>query len=127
MSKQILNAFAFFPVFLLFGFLTYVASLWRRFVEMGTFVQGKIHKTAILAGGAVVDPACEKTKARMWKLYRYLNVAHLLCYYDIAPHLHESLDEPCCDQMADERDAAVSLSARFATILARKGPLLLQL
>ena len=91
-SGQILSAFNFFPVFLLFGFLTYVASLWRRFVEMGTYVQGKIHKTAILAGGAVVDPACEKTKARMWKLYRYLNVAHLLCYYNIAPHLHKSLE-----------------------------------
>ena len=91
-SGQILGAFNFFPVFLLFGFLTYVASLWRRFVEMGTYVQGKIHKTAILAGGAVVDPACEKTKARMWKLYRYLNVAHLLCYYNIAPHLHKSLE-----------------------------------
>ena len=31
--------YAFFPSFLLFGYLGYSVSLWRRFVEQGTFIQ----------------------------------------------------------------------------------------
>lgn len=90
--ETIMDAFRFFPVFLLFGFLTYVTSLWLRFVETGTLVQGRLHGIAMLAGGAVIDPSCVATRARIWQLYRYLNVAHLLCYYSISPQLHEAIE-----------------------------------
>jgi hypothetical protein len=86
-ASILINNFKFFPVFLLFGYLGYSVTLWRRFVEQGTFIQGRLHDVCIIVGGSVIDPTDNDTRKLLYRIYRYLNVAHFLCYSNLNKHL----------------------------------------
>lgn len=79
-ASELINNFKFFPVFLLFGYLSYSVTLWRRFVEQGTFIQGRLHDICIMVGGSVIDPNNNDTRRLLYRIYRYVTVAHFLCY-----------------------------------------------
>lgn len=79
-ASELINNFKFFPVFLLFGYLSYSVTLWRRFVEQGTLIQGRLHDMCIMIGGAVTDSNDEDTRRLLYRIYRYVTVAHFLCY-----------------------------------------------
>jgi len=86
-ASSLINNFKFFPIFLLFGYLGYSVTLWRRFVEQGTLIQGRLHDVCILVGGAVIDPTDEKTRKSLYRIYRYITVAHFLCYSSLSESL----------------------------------------
>lgn len=88
-ASELINNFKFFPVFLLFGYLGYSVTLWRRFVEQGTLIQGRIHDICIMVGGAVIDPNDSDTRKILYRIYRYVTVAHFLCYSSLNKKLSE--------------------------------------
>jgi hypothetical protein len=93
-AEELIGNFKFFPVFLLFGYLGYSVTLWRRFVEQGTFIQGRLHDVCIMVGGAVIDSSDKETRKSLYRVYRYLTVAHFLCY--------KSLKENYVDKTFDD-------------------------
>lgn len=88
-ASELINNFKFFPVFLLFGYLGYSVTLWRRFVEQGTLIQGRIHDVCIMVGGAVIEPSDNDTRKLLYRIYRYVTVAHFLCYSSLNKSLSE--------------------------------------
>ena len=88
-AAELINNFKFFPVFLLFGYLGYSVTLWRRFVEQGTLIQGRIHDICIMLGGAVINPDDISTRKILYRIYRYITVAHFLCYSSLNKNLSE--------------------------------------
>ena len=88
-SSVLINNFKFFPVFLLFGYLSYSVTLWRRFVEQGTLIQGRLHDICIMIGGAVINPSDNDTRKFLYRIYRYVTVAHFLCYSSLNKSLSD--------------------------------------
>ena len=89
--SHVLSGFGFFPAFLLLGLLTYVVDRWRDFLTNCHTVQARFHDIGVSVGGAVIDPRCEKTRSNLYKLYRYLNVAHAKTYASVCQQIPNNL------------------------------------
>ena len=74
------SLFKFYPIFLLQGYVGYAVVRWREFVQIGYRIQGRIHDVALICGGALARPHEDASKQLAFRLYRYLNLAHFLCY-----------------------------------------------
>jgi hypothetical protein len=96
-ASELIKNFKFFPVFLLFGYLGYSVTLWRRFVEQGTLIQGRIHDICIMLGGSIIDPYDIDTRKFLYRIYRYVTVAHFLCYSSLNKKLSEKKIEDLVD------------------------------
>lgn len=77
--------FDFYPTFLLVGYIAFVANRWREFLANCHSIQGSIHDTALLCGGAMLKPPSVEIRSRLFNIYRYLNLIHALCYKSISP------------------------------------------
>ena len=86
-ASELINNFKFFPVFLLFGYLGYSVTLWRRFVEQGTLIQGRLHDICIMVGGSIINPKNTDTRKLIYRIYRYVTVSHFLCYSSLNENL----------------------------------------
>ena len=54
---------------------------WRQFLNYGYSIQGRIHDIALLTGGSLLSPGADENSRRFaYRIYRYLNLVHLLCY-----------------------------------------------
>jgi hypothetical protein len=78
-----LSGYGFFPAFLLLGLLTYVVDRWRNFLTNCHTVQARLHDIGVSVGGAVTNPQDPETRKNLYKLYRYLNVAHAKTYASV--------------------------------------------
>lgn len=72
--------FKFYPIFLIQGYAAYAIVRWRDFVLTSYAIQGRIHDIALICGGALANPSELRSRRLMFRLYRYLNAVHLLCY-----------------------------------------------
>lgn len=72
--------FKFYPIFLIQGYAAYAIVRWRSFVTTSYAIQGRIHDVALVVGGAIARPSELRSRQMAFRLYRYLNLVHLLCY-----------------------------------------------
>ena len=84
---SIQSSFRFYPVFLMQSYLGYAIVRWRSFITIGYGIQGRIHDIALMTGGSLLRPAHPQSRIVAFRLYRYLNMAHLLCYQAKHPWL----------------------------------------
>jgi hypothetical protein len=82
---RVRNDYDFYPVFLLIGYIGYVVQRWREFMVNCHECQAKIHDVALLVGGAVVGTPNLEMRKKLYRIYRYLNVIHALCYKSVSP------------------------------------------
>jgi len=97
---DLVNSFSFLPVLMLSFGVSREATRWVTFIDLAYATQGRIQEIALLLGGAFNDVntagLAAKRRAAQYKFYRYLNVAHLLCYFGIDPRLQDA------DQVRDD-------------------------
>ena len=56
-------------------------------------IQGRYHDIGVLCGTLPSMPVTESTKKKLYTIYRYLNVMHILCMKSFSPSLKELNDE----------------------------------
>lgn len=71
------------------GYLGYSIGRWRHFMSYGYSIQGRIHDIALLTGGSLRQPGSPDARAFAFRVYRYINLAHLLCYKTKSSWLQE--------------------------------------
>ena len=69
------------------GYLSWTNSRWATFIDYSYSIQGRIHNVGTIAGGAAVDGTRPETKLLLFRVYRYLTVAHFMIYKSRSPHL----------------------------------------
>jgi hypothetical protein len=79
------NDYEFYPVFLLIGYIGYVVHRWREFMVNCHEVQAKLHDVALLCGGAITSVPSREVRVKLFRIYRYINVIHALCYKSVSP------------------------------------------
>ena len=78
MKRKFFFCAQFFPIFLLIGFLNYYVNRWSLFMKLGYSIQGRMQDVGLLVGGGLTDvPEARKSA---FKIYRLLNLAHMLTY-----------------------------------------------
>jgi len=90
--RATIDSFKFLPIFLLLAYVGFVVDRWRLFLKLGHVIQGCIQGTGLLVGSKVPVPVPESTKKRLYKIYRYLNMIHILCYASFIPSWDASRD-----------------------------------
>lgn len=85
--NSMISSFKFFPNFLLVGYLGYTVSRWRGFLSTAYSIQGRIHDLANIVGGALCEPSSAASRAFAFRVYRYLQLVHILCYQPRDPRL----------------------------------------
>jgi hypothetical protein len=93
-TRDITNSFKFLPSFLLIGYVGYSVGRWRKFQSYGYSIQGRIHDIGAMVGGSLKQPEQPETKEFAFRIYRYLNLVHLLVYKSKSPWL--------CDLTSDD-------------------------
>lgn len=88
-ASEISSNYKFYPVFLLVGYITFVVARWREFMVNCHIIQGRLHDTALLIGGAMKSPVSLEDRRKLFKIYRLLNLIHALCYHAISPTLQQ--------------------------------------
>ena len=108
--------FKFYPIFLLQGYVGYAVVRWREFVKIGYSIQGRIHDVALICGGAIANPHERASRELAFKLYRYLNLAHFLCYQS----KHEWLRRLAADQTCVRLGLLTEAEAKVLSPMANK-------
>ena len=80
MVEDLIDVFKFFPIFLLIGYLKYSIVRWSDFIGLGYSIQGRINDIGLLVGGALLNPNSLESRQLAFKVYRHLNLAHLINY-----------------------------------------------
>ena len=80
--QQLIASFKFFPSFLALGYITYALGHWRTFQTLGYSIQGILNTTAVKVGSALTKPEAEVSKQLAFRVYRYVQVIHILAYKD---------------------------------------------
>lgn len=75
----------FYPIFLIVGYLGFVVQRWRAFMVNCHTVQANLHGVALLCGGSTIGTPSMEIRKQLFKIYRYLNLIHALCYKKISP------------------------------------------
>lgn len=75
----------YYPIFLIVGYLAFVVSRWREFMVNCHTIQAKLHDTALLCGGSVLPTPSAQMRRKLYRIYRYLNLIHVLCYKSVSP------------------------------------------
>jgi len=89
---KIYDAYKFFPAFLLLGHTSYAVGRWRDFLVNSHTVQARLHDIAVMVGGTISTPVNKPVRQKLFKLYRYLNLAHGITYQNVSPCLPQTLD-----------------------------------
>jgi len=90
--RTTIDSFKFLPIFLLLAYIAFVVERWRKFLYQSHVIQGRIHDIGLLVGAMVPVPIPGSTKKRLYKIYRYLNMIHILCYASFIPSWGSSRD-----------------------------------
>lgn len=80
--SSLITAFKFFPSFLALGYVGYAIQRWRSFQATCYSIQGALCNVSLMVGGSLVDPSSPESKQLAFRVYRYLQVIHLLVYKD---------------------------------------------
>lgn len=90
---NLISIYKFFPIFMLIGYLNYSVGWWINVLLRGHVIQGGVHNIAVLVGGGLLN--CESLAGRefAYKIYRYLNLVHLLTYMSKIPGLKAVKEE----------------------------------
>ena len=81
------------PTFLLFGLVGQAVMKFKDFLVNMHSLQGRIHDIALQVGGSIKTPNRPETRKLCYKLYRYLNTVHSLCYASTNPCLPQQLSQ----------------------------------
>jgi hypothetical protein len=87
--QAVIDSYKFLPLFLLLAYIGFLVDRWRQFMVTCHIIQGRLHDVAMLAG-SIPDSKniTKKEKKQLYKIYRMLNVLHILVY---KPALRERL------------------------------------
>jgi hypothetical protein len=89
-----LDGYKFFPVFLLLAYTAFLVDRWRNFLIVCHSIQGRLHDIGLLCGSSPDLPVSQETKQKLYTIYRYLNMIHVLCLRVFSPSLkHMNLQE----------------------------------
>ena len=80
----IISNFMFYPIFMITGYIAYVVVRWRDFLVNGHTIQARLHDVALLAGSSPTFPVSNPVKQKLYRIYRYLNLVHALCYKSVS-------------------------------------------
>jgi len=82
--KTILDDYKFLPIFLIVGYIGFVADRWRDWLINCHRLQGKFHDFGLLCGCAVTGPVDIVVRKHLYKIYRYLNCIHAVTYQSVS-------------------------------------------
>ena len=85
--SQVLDDYAYFPIFLLVGHISFTASRWREFMLNCHRLQGRVHDIGMLCGGCLTKTASLAHRKQLYIIYRYLNAIHAMTYNSVSPSL----------------------------------------
>ena len=85
--SKILADFRFLPIFLIVGYIGFVVERWRNWMVNCHVTQARLHDVAMICGGCVSPNPSKQVRARLYKIYRYCNVMHAVCYKSASPIL----------------------------------------
>jgi hypothetical protein len=88
-ADDCLNGYKFYPMLLLIGYMGVETKKWIDLVRKACYVQGRLHDIVMSVGTSVVNPDDPETRAFLYRVFRYLNVAHSMCYKDLSKNLKE--------------------------------------
>jgi len=83
--ERIINGYKFYPIFLISGYIAYMVARWRDFFVNCHTIQARIHDVALLTGSSPTFPVSHPVRQKLYKIYRYLNLVHALCYKSVSP------------------------------------------
>jgi len=90
----ITDGYKFLPIFLLLAYMGFLVERWRQFLLTCHTIQGRIHDIGFLCGSGVKTPIDIDTQKKMYTIYRYLNVVHILCLKNFSPALQQLKVDP---------------------------------
>ena len=92
-------------------YLTYIVARWQNFLKQCHIIQGEINGLSCMVGSAVVDHTCIATRRSLFRIYRYVNTVHYLCYRPKSTALSEAsaVGSSCTDRKAMLADELVTL------------------
>eukprot|EP00978_Attheya_sp_CCMP212_P048480 scaffold527263_cov63-Attheya_sp.AAC.1 len=94
--SQVIDDYAYFPIFLLVGQISFTASRWRNFMVNCHSIQGCVQDIGMLCGGCLTKTATLAHRKQLYIIYRYLNAIHALTYNSVSPSLSVlDLDDYC--------------------------------
>jgi hypothetical protein len=94
--QTMIGTFAFLPAFLMLGYLGYTVGRWRHIFELTLLIQGGVVIPSQVISGAILDHHKEESRQLAWRVYRYLNVAHILCYKNMHQYLKPFVSRISC-------------------------------
>jgi hypothetical protein len=87
------NSFQFLPIFLVLAAFAFLVDRWQRFMVTCHTIQGRLHDIGILCGTLPSTPVTKSSQRKLYTIYRYLNVIHILCLKSFSPSLKELNDD----------------------------------
>eukprot|EP00421_Protoceratium_reticulatum_P006196 CAMPEP_0168361582 /NCGR_PEP_ID=MMETSP0228-20121227/2740_1 /TAXON_ID=133427 /ORGANISM="Protoceratium reticulatum, Strain CCCM 535 (=CCMP 1889)" /LENGTH=496 /DNA_ID=CAMNT_0008374263 /DNA_START=274 /DNA_END=1767 /DNA_ORIENTATION=+ len=81
------DSFKFLPIFLVLAAFAFLVDRWKNFMVTCHTVQGRINDIGVLCGTIPSAPVAKSLKIRLYTIYRYLNVIHILCLKSFSPYL----------------------------------------
>lgn len=88
--KASIDGFKFLPIFLLLAYVAFLVERWRTFMAKCHALQGRIQDIGVLLGGClsvgedskrlIREGLSRSIKVQLYKIYRYLNVIHIINY-----------------------------------------------
>ena len=87
------DSFQFLPIFLVLAAFGFLVDRWQRFMVTCHTIQGRLHDIGILCGTLPGTPVTKSSQRKLYTIYRYLNVIHILCLKSFSPSLKELNDD----------------------------------
>jgi hypothetical protein len=104
---EVLVGYRFFPAFLLLGLLSYIVERWRDFLTNCHTVQARFHDIGVAVGASIVDPSSLRVRKELYKLYRYMNVAHAKTYASVCAALPQSSRACIAQRLLTEEEVKI--------------------
>ena len=106
--SSLITAFKFFPSFLALGYVGYAIQRWRTFQSCLYSIQGSLCAVSLLVGGSLNNPSDEVSKQLAYRVYRFLQVIHLLVYKNRNPwYKLLTMDDFCTIGLLTEEEIKV--------------------
>lgn len=78
--SSFIDSFKFLPIFLLLAYISFLVDRWRTFMVSCHNIQGSLCDIGVLVGSIPEGPVSDEAKKQVYKIYKLLNVVHILCY-----------------------------------------------
>jgi len=85
---QTIENFKFLPLFMILAAFAFLVDRWQRFMMSCHTIQGRLQGIGNLCGSFPTSPMTKLSKGKLYTIYRYLNVIHILCYKSFSPSLN---------------------------------------